>query len=153
MPFASSITEWLMTALLIVVGLAFYAGLGWVILKLYRWYRRQAEAAIERAYANLHPHWPAVDGDVTLLFHTYFGFFVWFSQIEHRVALPPDQARVLLRRLHQFNLNWGLLCPFVVAVPLLSLVHYWEQTRSIRNQVARQTAKPASKPPFDEIFP
>ena len=132
MPIADAMTDWVMPAFLGLAFIAFYVGLGWGILKLYRWYRRRAETSLERAYAGLKSHWPAGEGDVTLLFHTYYGFFVWFTQIEHRVALPADQARELLKRLN--------LCPFVIGVPLLSLVHYWEQMRSIRRQEAQQLA-------------
>jgi len=45
---------------------------------------------------------------------------------------------VLLQRLNRYNLSWGFVCPFVVAVPLLSLVHYWGELRSIRRQEREQ---------------
>jgi hypothetical protein len=130
----------LMTAVLVLAGLAINVGIGWLILQLYRWYRGRAEAVVERAYAGLKTHWPPGEDDVTLHFHTYYGFFVFFTQIEHRVALPADQAFVLLQRLHRINLLWGLLCPFVLAAPVLSLVHYWGQIWSIRRQERRKLA-------------
>jgi len=135
---ADAFTDWVMPAVIAIAGIAFYGVLGWGILQLYRWYRRRAQTALERAYAGLQVHWPAGRGDVTLHFHTYYGFFVWFTQLEHRVALPADQARELLKRLNRLNLTRGLLCPLVIVVPLLSLVHYYGQLRSLRRQEARQ---------------
>jgi hypothetical protein len=137
---ASAITEWIMPAVFVIAGIAFYAGLGWVILKFYRWYRKRAEMALQRAYAGLEPHWPVGDGEVTLHFHTYYGLFVFFTQIEHQVALPADEARKLLNRLNRYNLVWGLLCPLVVVVPLLSLLHYYGQMRSLSRQEKQLSA-------------
>jgi hypothetical protein len=91
---ASGQGDWSLPAI-VVIAIVFYIGLGWGILRLYRWYRRRAETALGRAYAGLTVHWPAVESEVTLCFHTYYGFFVWFTQVEHRVALPADQARDL----------------------------------------------------------
>jgi hypothetical protein len=138
MPIADRLPEWGTLALVIALSVVFYGGLAWIILKIYRWYRGYAESSLRRAYEGIQLHWPPQKGDVTIRFHTYYGFFVWVTQTEHRAALPPEEARVLLQRLNRYNLSWGFVCPFVVAVPLLSLVHYWGELRSIRRQEREQ---------------
>ena len=142
---AASMTDWVIPAFFVIVGIAFYAGLGWAILRFYRWYRRLAQKDIEEAYAELKPYWPPGKGAVSLHFHTYCGFFVWVVETEHRVALPPKLARQFLGRLHHHNLAWGWFCPFIFAVPLLSLVHYWGQLRAIQHQAAKS-------PEIDDLY-
>jgi hypothetical protein len=134
MPIADRMPPGPMLALSVVLAVILFGGLVWLILLLYRWFERCAQSDIRQAYQDLKPHWPARKGDVTVRFHTYFGFLVWHMVTEHRFALPADEARVLLSRLNYHNLRWGFLCELVVAVPLVSLINYWAQLRSIRRQ-------------------
>jgi len=136
MPIFDRLPDGAALVLCVVLAAVFYGGLVWLVLQLYRWFRRCAESDVRQAYEDLRPHWPAREGDVAVRFHTYYGFLVRHTVTEHRFALPAEEARILLARLNQHNLRWGLLCELVVVVPLVSLVNYWTQLRSIRRQEA-----------------
>lgn len=69
-------------------------------------------------------------------YQTYYGLVAWITQSGHRVALPPADARLLLGRLLRFNLTWGLLAFGAPIVPLLSILSYFVQRRSIAAQNA-----------------
>jgi hypothetical protein len=71
---------------------------------------------------------------VAIRFHTYHGLVVFFVQTTHEVELPAACARSLLARLHRFNCTWGLLCPGLIFIPLLSLAEYRSQLRVIEAQ-------------------
>lgn len=73
-------------------------------------------------------------GDVSFVYHTYRGFLVWFTQDEHRVIAPKDDAEILLKRLLRFNLTWGMLSYGVIFIPIISYGNYLAQRRSITHQ-------------------
>lgn len=83
------------------------------------------------------------DGDVQLVYHTYSGFFLWFSQMEHVVYGPADDVRALLKRLLRWNLTWGMLSAGLVFIPVLSLISYAGQLKSLRAQANGTTAASA----------
>ncbi len=74
-------------------------------------------------------------GDVGIVFHTYWGVVVFVAQTEWRFALPPEEARVVLREMHRSNLAWSNFAFGALVIPLLSLIEYRHQLRSIRLQV------------------
>src|SRR5580704_4501207 len=74
----------------------------------FRGYERLACRALKQRYEDLEIHDSPQIGEVALVYHTYHGVLAWFTQTEHRVYLPPEQARALLGRLFRFNLVWGL---------------------------------------------
>ena len=123
-------------ALLFLLPLGVLVVLGVGTLYFLRGYERWAQQSLQQRYDGLEVHAPPQPGDVLLQFHTYHGFLAWFTQAEHLVALPPEGARVLLGRLLRFNLLWGLVTPGALFIPLLSLLSYRAQRRSIAAQEA-----------------
>ena len=89
---------------------------------------------LAKKYEGIDAHETPTTGDVQFVFHTYHGFLLWVDQTEHRVSCPPDDARTLLRRLHRFNLTWGMLSYGLVFVPFLSFFNYLAQKRAITKQ-------------------
>jgi hypothetical protein len=120
----------------IIASLAFCVALGWLILKGYRWLRGVAQASQRRAFDGLKFHAGPAPGLVGVVLHTCYGFIVFVIQTEHRFWAPPDNARAALRRLHRFNLTWGIFAYGVLVIPLLSFSNYLLQLRSIRRQEA-----------------
>ena len=88
------------------------------------------------AFDGLKVHEGPAPGLVGVVLHTYYGFIVFVIQTEHRFWAPPDDAREALRRLHRFNLTWGIFAYGVLVIPLLSFGTYLFQLRSIRRQEA-----------------
>lgn len=87
-----------------------------------------------KRYAGLNIHDSPQPGDVGFVYHTYRGFLIWFTQDEHRVFAPPEEARVLLARLLRFNFTWGMLSGGLVFIPFLAIANYYTQKRSIKIQ-------------------
>ena len=87
-----------------------------------------------RAFEGLKIHGKPAPGLVAVVFHTYFGFIVFVIQTEHRFWAPPEDALEALRRLHRFNLSWGMFAYGVLVIPFLSLGNYLSQKKSIRRQ-------------------
>ena len=73
-------------------------------------------------------------GLVYVVFHTYSGSFPFATQTEHRFWATPDNARIALKDLHQYNLSHGMFAYGGLFIPLLSLGNYWAQKRSITKQ-------------------
>ena len=122
----------------IILTIVFYVALGWVVLKGYRWLTRVAERSQRRAFEGLKVHDGPAPGLVLVVFHTYHGFIAFVTQTEYRFWAPPDDARQTLRRLHRFNLIWGMFAKGVLLIPLLSFGNYLAQRRSIRKQETAQ---------------
>lgn len=72
-------------------------------------------------------------GDVELRFHTYHGLLAFFVQTEHHVFAAPNDAEVLLRRLHYFNLTWGMFAAGAFFIPILSYFNFRSQLKRIRS--------------------
>jgi hypothetical protein len=129
--------RWSLVAFL-VAWILFYLALGWVILKGYRWLRGIVESshyrAFRRAYEGLKIHDSPGPGLVFVRFYTYWGFFLFTHQQEHRFWAPPVDAREALNRLHRFNLIWGFFVHFAILIPIVSFGNYLIQRRSIRKQ-------------------
>jgi hypothetical protein len=53
---------------------------------------------------------------------------------EHRFWATPDYARAALRRLHHFNLVWGMFAHGALLIPIVSCANFLAQSRSIRKQ-------------------
>jgi len=123
-------------SLAIAFGACVLIVLGVGALYLFRWYESAARKALIRAYGGLRIHKEPESGDVVVSFHTYHGLVAWFSQTDHVVALPSEDARVFLNRLLWFNFSWGLLTWGMLFVPILSLINYRQQLRSIKAQKA-----------------
>ncbi len=113
---------------LIIAGMAVFA------LYLYRGFEALARRSLARRYADLQIHNPPLPGEVEFTYHTYHGLVAWFTETTHRVSLPPDQARVLLRRLLWFNFTWGLTSYGAIFIPLLALGNYFAQLHAISKQ-------------------
>ena len=135
--------------LLGVAIIAVFAGLffllGWVILKLLRFSKRVAGGvaddvainSIDPANQHIGQH------EVVFTFTTYTGFGVWVVQSTRRYALPYDAAKEVLRKLLRHNCTWGLLGPFLIFVPFLSLAEYSKRLKEIDRQ--RQGFEPVMK--------
>jgi len=113
----------------LAIPLIFVAAIVYAVLLV-----RGARAALQRAYDGIEIAGQPAPGHVRLAFHTYHGLLVVFVQTEHQGYLPPEHARELLRRLHRFNLVYGLLAYVPPLVPILSWFNYLAQQRSIDNQ-------------------
>jgi len=116
------------------IGFAVLLALGFAVLHGFRGYERAARSALAKRFQDLEIHNPPQPGDILLVYHTYHGVLAWFTQIEHRVHLPPDQARELLGRLFRFNCTWGFIARGGVIVLPLAIVNYVIQLRSISTQ-------------------
>lgn len=122
--------------LAIVLVIAFFMGLVAGALYLFRGYEYLARRSLERRYSGLAIHANPMPGDVILVYHTYYGFIAWLTQTPHHVALPPQDARILLGRLLRFNLMWGLVTYGALFIPPLAILNYFAQRRSIARQLA-----------------
>jgi len=147
--------------LAIVAAIGVFVGLAVFALFLFRGYERLARRSLERRYAQLAIHGAPRPGDVILTYHTYHGFVAWFTQTAHHVALPPQDARILLGRLLRFNLTWGLVTYGVLFIPPLAILNYFQQRRSIALQeaaggisaLANQPGNAQSATPGDAALP
>jgi hypothetical protein len=127
------VLEWFLR-LVGVVAIALCVAVGWFALRGVRRFKRAARAAQLKAFQGLKVHDGPGPGMVEVVFHTYYGFFAWFTQTEHRFWAPPEDAREALWRLHRFSLAWGLFAAGGIYVAPLSFAHYYGQKRSIRRQ-------------------
>jgi hypothetical protein len=59
---------------------------------------------------------------------------VFVHQMEHQFWASPEAARVVLKRLHRFNLTWGGFAYCAPVIPILSLANYNVQLRRIARQ-------------------
>jgi hypothetical protein len=129
--------SWLLP--MIIVGSVFVWGLvGWSVLLLYRWFRRKSEEAQQRAFNGVVVYDQPMPGAVGVVFHSYYGFIVFVTQTEHRFWARPKHARLVLWRLHRFNMSWGAFAYGAIIIPGLSYLNYLAQKRSIRNQETQQ---------------
>ena len=134
MPFAQTLPAWISTVLLVVGGLAFYVALGWLILVAFRWFRRRAENSIRKAFDGSDVSDQKSNERVQVVFHTYYGILIFVVQDEYRFWAAPEQARLILWRLHMFNCTWGLFARGILIIPVLSYGNYRAQLRSISKQ-------------------
>jgi hypothetical protein len=87
----------------------------------------------ERIYEETAEIVPSSDAEpVHVVFHTYDGFLIYMRQVKHEATLPPEQARLWLKRLHRENLTHGLLAAGGVIVPFVSYLNYRMQLRKLR---------------------
>jgi hypothetical protein len=114
--------------------LFFFGALGAVILVLYRGYERLARRALKRAYSGLEIQPAKTPGNVRVVYHTYHGFLLWYTETEHMALLSLDDASELLGRLLRFNLTWGLVARGGILIAPLAIYNYFVQKRSIANQ-------------------
>ncbi len=119
--------------LVVTIGVIFCLFIG--SLALYRFCSRRTGSALEQAFDGIEWHQSPLEGDVVMVYHTYHGFLVWFTQTEHCVSLRPSEAKRLLSRLLRFNITWGLLSYGGLLIAPLALANYWAQRRSIKKQV------------------
>ena len=134
--------ETLFISFFVAVFLAIFGLIGFAILKFIRWFRRRAEASLERIYREVGVSATPSKDDVPVVFHTYYGFIAYFVQKEHNLCLTPEKAELLLRRLHGYNLRWCLFAYGVLVIPILSYFNYRAQLNKVRQQ-SRQSAKSA----------
>lgn len=114
-------------ALLILVGVP-------VLFLTGRW-KRFGLKPLARCFNGLELHEFSEPGDVSIVYHTYRGFLIWFEQEEHEIHASAEDAVVLLKRLLRFNLTWGLLSYGALFIPMLAIGNYCVQMRSIRFQI------------------
>lgn len=127
----------------LAVALLVFGLLGFIILKGYRWFAAASQRAQARAYEGIVVSEQPAPGLVGVVFHAYSGFLVFVTQAEHRFWAAPDDARLVLSRLHRFNLTWGFFAYGALIIPILSFGNYWAQ----RSHIAKQAARAAVSPP------
>lgn len=118
------------------VAIVLFGGLAFIVLKSFKGFRTAAERAQARAFAGIPTLARPAPGMVGVVFHTYYGVLVHTEQTEHRFWAKPDDARLVLRRLHHFNMVWGVTAHGAVLIPLLSIGNYVAQRRKIAKQAA-----------------
>lgn len=84
-----------------------------------------------RAFEGVRVAESASPGQVNVVFHTYSGVVVYVTQVEHRFWAAPDDALLVLSRLHRFNLTWGFFAYGALLIPILSFGNYWRQRRLV----------------------
>ena len=114
---------------------------------LFRGYERLAQRTLRGQYADLAIHPDPQPGDVILTYHTYHGLVAWITQTPHRVALPPDDARTLLKRFLCFNLTWGLVTYGALLILPLAIYNYFAQRRTIARHEATAGISASLIPP------
>lgn len=119
-----------------IIGVTILIGLAVGALYLFRGYEYLANRSLRQKLEDFTNHPDPQTGVVILKYHTYHGFLAWFTQSTIHVALPPDEARVLLGRLLRYNLTWGLVTPGVIFILPLAILNYFAQLRSIAAQEA-----------------
>jgi hypothetical protein len=112
-----------------------------IYLFLFGGHRRFLLGPLNRCFRGIQLHESPDPGDVSFVYHTYRGLLIWFTQTEHRVIAPREDAERLLKRLLRFNLTWGMLSYGLVFIPLVAYGNYVSQRRSIAEQVAAQTSR------------
>lgn len=115
-----------------------------LIVKAHRWFTAAADRAQQRAFEGVQVHHSPGPGLVEVIFHVYSGVLVFTRQVEYRFWATPDNARLVLWRLHRFNLAWGLFAYGALFIPLLSIGNYLAQRRRISRQVAKLGSFPQS---------
>jgi hypothetical protein len=112
-----------------------------IYLFLFGGHRRLLLGPLGRCFRDIQLHELPAPGDVTFVYHTYRGLLIWFTQTEHRVIAPREDAEKLLKRLLRFNLTWGMLSYGLIFIPFVSYGNYLAQRRSIAQQAAAQSSK------------
>ena len=111
-----------------------FAIIPWLILKFHRWYESHAINAQAAVLDGLETSFFESPGSVKVIFHTYHGVLMWFTQTEWKFYAPPDVARIALNRLHAYNSRWGALAQGALFIPFVSLLNLWIQRRSVARQ-------------------
>ncbi len=75
------------------------------------------------------------DPSVRIRFHLYTGCLIIVSQIPVNADLPASVARAALREFLYLNFANLKRYPGAAWVPLLTLIEYWGQIRSIKRQL------------------
>ena len=78
---------WGVNLIRVAALIVFLGALVAATLVLYRGYERLARRALERAYADLVLYAAKVFGSVQVVYHTYHGFLLWYTETEHRAIL------------------------------------------------------------------
>jgi hypothetical protein len=112
-----------------------------IYLFLFGGARKFALRPLERCFQGIRLKQSASAGDVAFVYHTYRGLLFWFTQTEHRVVAPREDAEKLLKRLLRFNLTWGMLSYGMVFIPFVSYGNYLAQRRSVRHQAEAQESR------------
>ena len=119
------------------VGMILLAGLSVVIVNGYRRFNVAADRSRLRAFAGATISEGPAPGLVAVVFHTYSGVVLFTHQVEHRFGAAPNDALLVLARLHRFNLAWGFFAYGGLFIPLLSYVNYELQRKKIEKLAAQ----------------
>jgi hypothetical protein len=124
-------------SVVLIVGLL--VAVAWPFLKLFHFYQAASLRALERIYAEVGVNEPPGHGEplVEIEFYTHHGLLFWTTETKHQLTLPYEKAGELLRRLHRFNLKWGILAYGALFIPFISLFNCWSQRRRMRRQMER----------------
>jgi len=119
---------WRITGVLIIIGVTV---VGIFMFRAFRWTQ---EAKFRRVYDGIVFQSVPKPDTVLVTFCTYDGFLAWVTETTHHGYATADDARLLLRRLHYYNLTWGLFCYGMIFVPFISFFHYRQQMKAIDRQ-------------------
>jgi hypothetical protein len=123
-----------------IVGWVIVIGIGPAIFLVVRAIVRTPEQKFRRIYAGIPIDSMAAPNTVFIKFHTYDGFLVWFTQTTHTGYIRADLAPELLRRLHRYNLTYGLFSAGALFIPMLSYLNYRAQLKAVIAQKAGITS-------------
>lgn len=107
-----------------------------IVSMIVMWFRFRASPprALGRAYSGVTVWSSPQKGLVHARFHTYYGLLVFTFMNEHSFWATPEDARLVLLRLHRFNLTWGMFAYGALFIPIVSYLNYLLQLRSIKRQ-------------------
>jgi hypothetical protein len=128
--------DWALGACIILVIVGGFVCVGWVILQLLRASQTKSTQAVERIVLQVQSSVLALEQEpaVELRFTVYTMFLLWGNQTSVQMRLPCSQARAALGKMLRHNLARGWLGPGGVFVPVLTLIEYAQQRRSLTRQ-------------------
>ena len=121
----------------ILINILIWVVVGVLLLYSVRWFNKRARTRLESICLGANDSKSVELHKVRVTYHTYYGILVWVTQQQHEFTLPPEEAKVLLRKLKNFNMKFGISAYGFIFIPILSYGNYWAQLRSIKMQVGQ----------------
>ena len=119
-----------------LVGIAVLVGFPVAVYVLFRLVcRPNLGKTFAKVYDGIAVAQQPFPGSVNLKFHSYHGFLVYVIQTKHNVWATPDDAMLLLRRLHWFNITRGFFAYGALFIPILSWFNYRSESKRLQEEL------------------
>ena len=119
-----------------LVGIAILVGFPILVYVLFRIIcRPNLGKTFSKVYDGITVQPQPFPGSVNLKFDTYHGFLFYAIHTKHDVWANPNDAMLLLRRLHWFNVTRGFFAHGAVFIPILSWFNYRSETKRLQEQM------------------